>query len=230
LLFDNFHGNLPSHLRLAQAKSQEAKATQPDANALSLIRNSKQPILPHLSQHLRRLGVILQHLHALPVEIGALCREASAAVDARKTTAAFEHINIDPVSYIHTDQCRREAQCLGEFGWNLTYVEKVVMRFTGSRFESSYHQFCTPATPRQVEMQEICGIGGVRDCLMVFFSFLHYGFREGLTQFVAGHQLMDLSFRLRDSAWSNETESVDDLSLVGKALAWRPRATSANAV
>jgi hypothetical protein len=66
--------------------------------------------------------------------------------------------------------------------------------------------------------------------LMVFFSFLHYGFREGLTQFVAGHQLMDLSFRLRDSAWSNETESVDDLSLVGKALAWRPRATSANAV
>jgi hypothetical protein len=99
LLFDNFHGNLPSHLRLAQAKSQEAKATQPDANALSLIRNSKQPILPHLSQHLRRLGVILQHLHALPVEIGALCREARAAVDARKTTAANTLTSIQSATY-----------------------------------------------------------------------------------------------------------------------------------
>jgi hypothetical protein len=80
-------------------------------------------------------------------------------------------------------------------------------------------------------MQEICGIGGVRGLFDVFFfSFLHYGFGEGLTQFVAGHQLMDLSFRLRDSAWSKETESVDDLSLVGRALAWTPPATSANAV
>jgi hypothetical protein len=46
------------------------------------------------------------------------------------------------------------------------------MRFTGSRFESSYHQFCTPATPRQVEMQEICGMGGLGSVDVIFFLAL----------------------------------------------------------
>jgi hypothetical protein len=44
-------------------------------------------------------------------------------------------------------------------------------------------------------------------------------FETGLTQAVAGHQSMALSSSLLTSVGSGETDSRDDRSLVGRALA-----------
>jgi hypothetical protein len=108
MLAQTLHRDLLLLLRLTPDKLEESESNKKtDVNAPVLIRNSKQPILPHLSQHLRRLRVVLEHLHGHPVVVGALRREARTTVDARKTTAAKEKHRS---SQLHTDQCRRVAE------------------------------------------------------------------------------------------------------------------------
>jgi hypothetical protein len=74
---------------LFRTKRRE-KSNQDKLQKLIRPSSSKQPILSHLEEHLRRLGIMLDHLQGLPVPDTILRREAYTVVDARKTATAKE--------------------------------------------------------------------------------------------------------------------------------------------